>query len=181
MKFWVGITDEDWYFHLSSLPGLDEVNFWQIRARLAEGTLFSSGSSEPAARFGEPTLVHPRLGQGSFRVLATDAYERRCAVTLERTLPALEAAHIQPYSEGGEHRLDKGILLRRDLHALFDRGYVTVSRDLKLIVSGRIKQDFENGRDYYAMQGRELRVPITSALRPAQDFLAWHNQERYLG
>ena len=46
-------------------------------------------------RFGAPQLIKPRLGQGAFRVLVTDIYDRRCAVTRERTLPALEAAHIR--------------------------------------------------------------------------------------
>jgi putative restriction endonuclease len=62
-----------------------------------------SGFAETSPRFGEPTLIRPRLGQGAFRIAVTDAYQRRCAVTGERTLPALDAAHIRPYGEGGEH------------------------------------------------------------------------------
>ena len=62
--------------------------------------------------FGEPYLVRPRLGQGSFRVLVTDTYGRRCAVTGEKALPVLDAAHIRAVREGGQHRLDNGLLLR---------------------------------------------------------------------
>lgn len=47
-------------------------------------------------RYGTPILMKPRLGQGAFRVLVTDAYERRCAVSGEKTLPILDAAHIGP-------------------------------------------------------------------------------------
>jgi putative restriction endonuclease len=47
---------------------------------------------------GKPQIVHPRLGQGSFRILITDAYERRCVITGERTLPLLNTAHIMPFS-----------------------------------------------------------------------------------
>jgi hypothetical protein len=83
-------------------------------------------------RYGKPILVQPRLGQGAFRLLVTDAYERRCAVTGERTLPVLDAAHIRPYAELGPHKLENGILLRKDLHALFDAGYVTVTPSLEL-------------------------------------------------
>jgi len=136
---------------------------------------------EHGPRFGDPILIRPRLGQGSFRVVVTDAYERRCAVTRERTLPALEAGHIKPYSEQGEHRVDNGLLLRRDLHALFDRGYLTVTPELKLEVSRRIREDFENGRDYYAMQGSQLWVPPDAARRPNEEFLKWHNEGRFLG
>ncbi len=134
-----------------------------------------------APRYGTPALVTPRLGQGSFRVLVTDAYERRCAVTAERVLPVLEAAHIRPYAQGGEHRVDNGLLLRSDLHTLFDRGYVTVTPALQLEVSRRIREDFENGRDYYALHGRAVRVPARAGDRPAGEFLRWHNQEAYLG
>ena len=49
-------------------------------------------------RFGAEYLTRGRLGQGAFRILVTDAYERRCAVTGEKTLPVLEAAHIKPYA-----------------------------------------------------------------------------------
>jgi putative restriction endonuclease len=74
------------------------------------------GMAEGGARYGEPQLIRPRLGQGAFRVLVTDIYRRRCAVTQERTLPALEAAHIRPYGDGGEHEPWNGLLLRRDIH-----------------------------------------------------------------
>lgn len=132
------------------------------------------------ARFGTPHLVTPRLGQGAFRVLVTDAYQRRCAVTGERVLPVLEAAHIRPYAEGGEHRVNNGLLLRRDFHALLDRGYVSVTPDYHLEVSRRIKAEWENGRDYYAKHGAKLVVPPDAAHRPSEEYLRWHNEERYL-
>ena len=86
-------------------------------------------------------------------MLVTDAYNRRCAVTGERTLPVLQAAHIKPYAESGPNRVSNGLLLRSDLHILFDRGYVTINRDYRLEVSPRIREEFENGRQYYAMAG----------------------------
>lgn len=89
------------------------------------------GVAEEAPRFGEPCLILPRLGQGAFRVLVTDICGRRCAITQERTLPALEAAHIRPYGDGGEHEARNGLLLRRDIHSLFDTGYVTATPDLR--------------------------------------------------
>ena len=110
-------------------------------------------------RFGTPVLVQPRLGQGAFRLLVTDTYDRRCAITRERTLPALDAAHVRPYAEGGVHEVTNGLLLRRDIHSLFDRGYVTVTPELRFEVSRRIKEEFENGRDYYALHGRSVCVP----------------------
>jgi len=149
-------------------------------SRSGENWPVQLGSGD-SPRYGSPTLVAPRLGQGSFRVLVTDAYERRCAVTAERVLPVLQAAHIRPYAHGGEHRVDNGLLLRSDLHTLFDRGYVTVTPTLQVSVSRRIRDDFENGRDYYALHGRTLRAPSRAKDRPAAEFLTWHNEEAFLG
>jgi putative restriction endonuclease len=133
-----------------------------------------------APRFGMPTEVLPRVGQGSFRVVVTDAYDRRCAITGERTLPVLDAAHIKPYSVTGEHRVSNGLLLRSDLHRLFDRGYVTVRPDFKIQVSRRIREEFENGRLYYAMDGSTLRLPSRREFRPDPMALEWHLEEVFL-
>jgi putative restriction endonuclease len=127
-------------------------------------------------RYGDPTVVRPRLGQGSFRIIVTDTYERRCAITGERTLPVLEAAHIRPYSSGGPHEPENGLLLRSDLHTLFDQGYLTVdANQLKVVVSNRIREEFENGRDYYQLHGRAIRLPHERDSLPSRDYLAFHN------
>lgn len=131
-------------------------------------------------RFGEGVIVHPRLGQGSFRIVVTDAYERRCAITGERVLPVLEAAHVKPYSEGGLHRLDNGLLLRSDLHTLFDRGYLTVTEGFRIEVSKRIKEEFQNGRDYYALHGQVLRRPAQESEKLDVENIRWHNEKVYL-
>ncbi len=129
-------------------------------------------------RYGSPVLVRPRLGQGTFRVIVTDAYERRCTVTGERTLPVLEAAHIKPFSSGGPHDPDNGLLLRSDLHTLFDQGYLTVdAKSLQVIVSHRIREEFENGRDYYGLDGRVIRLPREEGAGPSRDYLAFHNEQ----
>lgn len=136
---------------------------------------------EQGPRYGDPMLIRPRLGQGAFRVLVTDIYDRRCAITRERTLPALEAAHIRPYSEGGAHEASNGLLLRRDIHSLFDAGYVTVTPKLRFEVSRRIKEEFENGRDYYALDGSEVTPPLRSEYRPDDEALRWHNEHCFRG
>ncbi len=147
----------------------------------------SSGREEGPAvmgeerRYGRPILVEPRLGQGTFRIAVTDAYGRACALTGEHSLPALEAAHIKPFSAGGPHSVRNGLLLRSDIHRLFDRGYVTVAPDLHFEVSRRLKEEFENGRTYYPLHGTAIRVPRAAIERPARELLAWHNEEVYRG
>lgn len=140
-----------------------------------------SGLAEEQARFGEPHLIRPRLGQGAFRVLVTDMYQRRCAGTQERTLPALEAAHIRPYGDGGGHEARNGLLLRRDIHSLFDGGYVTVTPENRFEVSRRIREEFDNGRHYYELQGRTIALPADESDRPDPALLRWHNANRFNG
>lgn len=124
--------------------------------------------------YGEPVPVRQRLGQGTFRVLVTDIYQRQCAITREKALPVLEAAHIRPVSDGGVHRIGNGLLLRTDVHALFDRGYVTVTPDYKFRVSHRLKDDFDNGEYYYQFQETRLWLPPRAEDRPQPEFLEWH-------
>ena len=159
--------------------GLDDqeaLALWELLEHRVQPVAPLSGLREASARFGEPSLIRPRLGQGAFRVLVTDLYNRRCAVSGERTLPALEAAHIRPYTDGGEHAPQNGVLLRSDLHRLFDTGYVTITTEHRFEVSRRIKDEFENGKDYYRLHGGLVNIPARKEHQPSPVFLSWHNE-----
>jgi putative restriction endonuclease len=149
-------------------------------ARTGEGRLVGGEVARSAERYGKPALVRPRLGQESFRIAVLDAYGRACAVCQEHSLPALEAAHIRPYSEGGEHAISNGLLLRLDIHRLFDKGYVTVSPDHRFLVSHRLKQDFSNGRSYVEYDGRRVHLPKKAGYAPDPGLLEWHNNVKFL-
>jgi putative restriction endonuclease len=161
------------YYGLADGPG---AAIW--RQLMAHATAPAAASALVAANpLGKPVLVVPRLGQGAFRLQVTDAYARRCAVTGEKTLPALEAAHIKPFSEVKAHDVRNGLLLRSDLHRLFDLGYVSVRPDLRFAVSRAIRDDFENGRDYYALADKEIALPADAHKKPAPESLEWHYDE----
>jgi putative restriction endonuclease len=133
-----------------------------------------------APRYGAEQIVRPRLGQGTFRISVMDAYGRACAVTTEHSLPVLEAAHIRPYAEGGSHEVANGILLRSDIHRLFDKGFVTVSADdLRFDVSSKLKKHWENGRIYYDMRGTHIHRPRSTRDQPDRTLLKWHNEHRF--
>lgn len=183
------IEAPDWKMNIQTGRGyrLDQEpgqSLWeQVRLVIASQPSPSGTSSvheQVGPKYGAPIFVLPRLGQGSFQAAIIDAYARRCAITGERVLPALEAAHIRPYAEGGEHRVDNGLLLRRDLHALFDRGYLTVSPKMEVMVSKRLKDQFHNGEEYLALTGHSLLTPARPADRPNTEFLDWHNQHRFV-
>lgn len=137
--------------------------------------------AEEKSKYGKSIKIFPRLGQGSFRILVTDAYQRRCAITGERTLPALEAGHIKPFSKSGPHEVSNGILFRSDIHRLFDAGYVTITPDYRFEVSRRIKEDYENGSDYYLLHGRSIQLPPQREFYPASEFITWHNENCFRG
>lgn len=131
-------------------------------------------------RRGLPQVVVPRLGQGSFRLAVLDAYGGACAVTGEHALPAIEAAHIRPWSSGGTHELPNGLPLRRDLHRLFDLGYVSASPAGEFLVSPRLRKEFDNGHTYYALEGNRLIDPTHDSARPASELLEWHSEAVFL-
>jgi len=141
----------------------------------------AKGITDTEQRYGEPMLITPRLGQGSFRVMVTDAYERRCAITQEKILPALEAAHIKPFSESGPHSVNNGLLLRSDIHRLFDSGYVTVTADQHFEVSKRIHEEFDNGKYYYSLHGKKIHLPGNQKFIPEHEYLSWHNVNCFKG
>jgi HNH endonuclease len=136
---------------------------------VAEGTNRSDGY-----------LVKPRIGQGLFRLTVADAYQR-CAVSGEHALPALDAAHIKPFASGGPHDVRNGLLLRADIHRLFDRGYVTVTPDYRFKVSTQLDLEFHNGKIYYEQDGSRIWHPTDQIDCPSREFLDFHNSEVFLG
>lgn len=138
--------------------------------------------AEDAPRYGNSILQKVRIGQGAFRISVTDAYTKRCAITGEKTLPVLEAAHIRPYAAAGPNHISNGLLLRSDMHKLFDDGYITITPDFKVEVSPRIRQEFNNGREYYQYHGKELLIlPQDLNSKPAKIHLDYHNSVIYQG
>ena len=133
-----------------------------------------------AARYGRDRLVRPRLGQGTFRYVVENAYQK-CAVTGEHSLPALEAAHIFPYADGGPHDVRNGLLLRADIHKLHDRGYVTVTPDYAFRVSPELDESFHNGKIYYDLNGSSILLPKSEEDWPSREFLDYHSKEVFRG
>jgi putative restriction endonuclease len=127
--------------------------------------------------FGDPRLAPYRLGQQAFKAVVLDAYQRRCAVSGTHIPPVLQAAHIRPVAEGGEHRLDNGLLLRSDVHIMFDRGYLGVDPRHRLMVSPRLRAEFGNGDEFYARAGQTIELPARRADQPGREFLEWHLDE----
>jgi hypothetical protein len=88
---------------------------------------------------------------------------------------------VSTVTKAGQHRVDNGILLRSDVHTLFDQGYLTVTPDHSVRVSRRLKTDFDNGEHYYQLDGSRLWMPDRVEDRPNREFLQWHADTAFRG
>ena len=69
-----------------------------------------------------------------------------------------------------------------DMHKLFDSGYLTITKDRKVEISSRIKEEYQNGKEYYQYHGKELLyLPNKEIDRPNERFIEWHNEKIYKG
>lgn len=114
-----------------------------------------------------------RERQGEFRKMVVSAYEGACAVTGTNVLEVLQAAHIDAYRGGYSQVVTNGMLLRSDIHLLYDSHLITVMPDSNLIkVSHRLESS-----PYGAFDGRRIAVPKDPKLRPDDYRLELHCQE----
>ena len=113
-----------------------------------------------------------RQGQQEFRQRLLEAYQGRCAITDSSTVEVLEAAHIRPFNGPETNKLPNGLLLRSDLHTLFDMGFITISPEMKVSVSDSLPAEYRN------FDGKDLALPPRTQDRPSKLLLdkhrTWH-------
>ncbi|MFO0963930.1 MAG: HNH endonuclease [Phycisphaerales bacterium] len=128
-------------------------------------------------RWRDAAAQAARDGQGAFRLRLLDAYGRQCAITGEHTEPVLDAAHIQPYLGRASNHVQNGLVLCKEFHTLFDRGYVTVTPELRVRVSPLLRAEYSNGRRYYPYDDQPLAtLPKDARLQPSREALDWHGR-----
>lgn len=104
-----------------------------------------------------------RQGQRKFRLSLIAAYGGRCAITACPVTALLEAAHITPYLGPDTNSMTNGLLLRADLHTLWDLGLLAVEPDKRTVwVSPKVDDSI-----YQALSGRHLAEPAHPSQRPA--------------
>lgn len=142
------------------------------------GELDVDGSAEPFDPTGIEdgrekvlTAVVRRQGQATFRRSLMRAYGGRCAVTGCAVEPLLEAAHIRPYFGPETNHVTNGLLLRADMHTLFDLGLICIGEDMRIIVAKRL-----TGTDYDQLSGQLLILPEMTADRPNGPAIQWHRE-----
>ena len=118
----------------------------------------------------EVASIVRRRGQPKFRRALLDAYEGRCAISGCDAEPALEACHIRPYRGAQSNTLSNGLLLRADLHILFDLGLVAVdTQSMTCLIAPKL-----GDTTYVELAGRPVAVPVIGAVHSNLQALDWH-------
>jgi hypothetical protein len=111
-----------------------------------------------------------RVGQPKFRRDLLSAYQNRCAVTGCDVPEALEAAHIYHYQGPETNYVSNGLVLRSDIHALFDKFLLTIDSNTMTVV---INQNLEH-TSYSNLSGVRITVPMNAQLQPNKSALDIH-------
>jgi hypothetical protein len=132
----------------------------------------ATSSAEPAPIPGgrSRALVNARRGQDVFRKALIRKFGFICAVTGPAPGEVLEAAHLRAFAETEKHDVEEGLLLRTDIHRLFDRGLVAIDPVQRIV---RVAPRLMVHRAYAALNGIPLAiaeplVPTTGALSPSR-------------
>ncbi|PTR36694.1 HNH endonuclease [Rhodococcus sp. OK611] len=126
-------------------------------------------SGEDRRKRSERAVVE-REGQPGFRNRLLKAYDRRCCVTGTDVIAALDAAHITPYLGKLSNPMQNGILLRTDIHKLYDRHLITILDDYTVALAPSIR----TSNTYQGLHGREITLPIAHIHRPDRAALSLH-------
>lgn len=140
-----------------------------VRKQFEQIGAFDPTSVEDARKRTLLSIVQ-RQGRPAFRKRLLAAYHGRCAITGCRIEALLEAAHIIPYKGQNTNHLGNGILLRADLHTLFDLHWIAIDDlTMRVLVSSKL-----NGSEYERYRGKAIRIPRQSGRRPSSDALKYH-------
>lgn len=117
----------------------------------------------------DEVIVKRRRGQRQFRFEMMQKYGEVCAMSGMQPPQVLEAAHLYSYASVGTHRTDGGLLLRRDLHSLFDKFFLTVDPTTWKVKADPYLKSFETYRN---LDGRSILVGAET--RPSESLMGDH-------
>lgn len=119
--------------------------------------------------------IAARRGQNKFRKTLLEAYNYRCSITGSNVESVLEAAHIMPYRGKQTNHIQNGLLLRSDIHLLFDLGLITVFADTyKIVVHSSLQET-----DYFSLNDKVLFLPNDHNNHPNRDALRFHYENEF--
>jgi 5-methylcytosine-specific restriction protein A len=141
----------------------------------AEGETASSGfdaANTEDSRRRALRAIAVRQGQPRFRKALLGAYGARCAISGCEVLEVLEAAHIRAFRGPHTNHIQNGLLLRADLHTLFDLGLIGIDTETwTVLVSPRLR-----GTTYSSLKDQPVRLPAKPSERPDTEALRLHRE-----
>ena len=173
---------EEGYFRLESLAPQGQTNALSSQAQLEalmanHEEAASTEGSRTASSFTEGldrvvASIVRRRGQPEFRRALIEAYSGRCAMSGCDAVDALEACHIVPYGVPQTNHVSNGLLLRADLHTLFDLGLIAVNTaNLTVVIAPSLNQT-----TYGKFAGKSISVPESTSVKPSLDALRAHGR-----
>jgi hypothetical protein len=172
----------DYVSHQGALPASFTLrrageNLAQVELRAeaeAEAQVEASGAFDPSsiedARKKTFAAIVTRQGQPAFRRALLNAYEHRCALTDCDVPQVLEAAHICGYMGPETNDVRNGLLLRADLHTLYDRMLIAIDPAThEVSIAPELRES-----EYASLEGRLLRLPKHPEQRPSAEALQIH-------
>jgi hypothetical protein len=174
-----GFKFEGLFHYLSHMPGTPSRFLLQRIDRVSED--IDKADVEPFdpadvedGRQKVVTAIARRQGQGAFRRGLMRAYQGQCAITGCAIEPLLEAAHIHPYLGPKTNHITNGMLLRADIHTLFDLGLISIDDQNRVLVADRL-----SGSDYGGLARQTLQVPLDASQHPSPKSLKWHRDQHF--
>lgn len=122
--------------------------------------------------------VKIRLGQSTFRSAVLDNFEGRCCISGIKEAGVLIASHIVPWSANKNYRSDpsNGLCLFVEYDAYFDKGYITIDEELRVIVSNRLDQlSIKLKERLEKLRGLTIARPSNFTIK--KEYIHFHNRE----
>jgi predicted restriction endonuclease len=119
--------------------------------------------------------IYRRRGRPQFRQQLLHHYDRRCAISGCTVVELLEACHIKRYMGPRTNHPCNGILLRADLHTLFDLGLISIdTTEMSILVSAKLE-----GTEYESLRGQKIRLPVNEKAAPSVAALDAHRSRNF--
>ena len=151
---------------------------------MPEHEIIAGEFSIPEGRYKE-RIVKVRQGDRLFRKMLLSQYQRKCCITGLAIEDLLKASHIKPWCEsddiGEKVNPQNGLLLNAFFDSAFDKGYITIDLDHRVVLSRAIKDTNQSTRSYFEKyEGRHITLPTQPIFRPGKQFIKYHNEHIFV-
>ena len=158
---------------IEQLLQVDAFQDWQDSLRSQGGRVY-----QPEALEDEQTSI---VRDAAFRTIVVSSYDYRCAFCGLQVFNSLgqnivDGAHIKPFSQFYDDRINNGLSLCKNHHWAFDRFWFTINDDYTILVDENLREDSPNAKPMREFQGQCILLPTNEQYHPREDAIRWHRQ-----